>query len=311
MKHTIRQRTSNYFLNHFRAICYASGEMIKQPFSNFLTILVIAIAIALPFGLSLLLSNLAPISSQINTQPKIAVYTQAGLSPEEVNTLKNQISAIPEVAESKYTSPDEGLKDFLKFNHLTKLTSTMQPNPLPGVFAITPALAEQSPADVAMLIAKVENLPNVSTVKLNMTWIKRLYYLVNFSQRIVITLGLLFSIGVFLIVGNTIRLITQKNKSDINIMRLFGASPGFIRRPYFYRGLLLGLLGGIMAWLMVSMFLNWLSSPLQSFTATYFNTLNINNFSYEDCLKIIAFSVVISTLATWIAVRPYLSLPEE
>lgn len=299
----------NFITHHLRSLCFAAGEMLRQPLSSFLTVLVIAISFALPFGLNQIVKSVAPIGRQINRPPNITVYVTPGTSEERISALKIQLQKLPQTQHLNYISPTTGLKNFNEYAHLSDITQDLPNNPLPAVFILTPQLQYQSPASLSAIITQINQIPDIDSSQLNMTWVKRLFSIIAFSQRIIYTLGCIFGLGVFVIVGNTIRLITQQNQEDINIMRLFGASPNFIRRPLLYRGLLLGFCGGLLSWVLVTLTLTWLTQPLNSLVQSYQSTLSHYAFDMKLCLSICFYSTTLAGLGAWFAVTPHLKKP--
>ncbi len=89
-------------------------------------------------------------------------------------------------------------------------------------------------------------------------------------------------------------------------MRLFGANPSFIRRPLIYRGVLLGFSGGLLAWLIVTLMLSWLSEPLSNLVTSYKAQLTINTINFHYCFLVCLYAMVLAGLGAWFAVTPYL-----
>ncbi len=306
-----RHRVSNFIINHMRALCFALGEIKRAPLTNSLTIVVIAIALVLPSGLYRVLESLQPIGDKVSSQPKVTVYTKTHISDTELQQLRQSLQKIPTIATIQYTSPQKGLEEFAQYSKLNHIIDNVGSNPLPAVFSLTPTMEAQTPEGFHSITNKIKQIPNVQLVQLNMTWLKRLYYLITFSQRIVIALGAIFSCGVVLIVGNTIRLVTQRHQEDINIMRLFGAKPGFIRRPLLYRGVLLGFFGGSVAWVLTALFLWWLASPLEALTKSFSNPLIIQALTIKGGAYLCLSGMLFAGAGAWFAVSPYLRQSEE
>ena len=127
------KKTSRLLTNHTRALLFATGDMLRQPLSSLLTILVIAISFALPFGLHQLINCLTPIEKQIDTTPNISIYTQPSLATNELNNLTNQLTQLPQTQHIRYISPEQGLKEFSHYTQMQNISSTLQKNPLPGL----------------------------------------------------------------------------------------------------------------------------------------------------------------------------------
>jgi len=292
--------------NHGSAFLFALGEIVKNPFSSFLTLSVIGIVMALPFGFYLLLSNFQSISQNWESKPTISLYLKKGISSEEINQAIEQLTKRKNVESVSYISPEEGLIEFQKLTQLKSVLTHLSENPLPGVINVVLKQKNLSPGklekmgDSLLLSSWVEN------IEIDSEWIKRLFYLVQIGQRIFYTLTFIFSIGVMLIVGNTIRLILQDHHQEILVLRLIGATKIFIRRPFLYRGFLYGALGGMLAWCLVSLVLLWLATPLQALSESYGTLLYLKGLD-----SILGVSGMLGLLGSWIALYEPLQREEE
>src|ERR1700734_2357576 len=110
--------------------------------------------------------------------------------------------------------------------------------------------------------AAIAGMADVQTVQLDTDWVKRLHGMLDILRRVVLLTGALLGAGVVLIVGNTIRLDILNRRSEIEVMKLVGASDGFARRPFLYSGIWYGLGGGLMALILVAVAAVILSRPL-------------------------------------------------
>lgn len=306
-KKTVSNKLINFFRNHSRDLCFAMGQIRKAPLGNLLTVLAIAIALALPFGLYILVSNIQHVGGQ--PTPYLSIYLK---KQNQFNQLKlqNKLESMRLVQEVRYISPEEGIKEFPQYIKLNRFDKSRQANPLPGVFVVK-LNNHNNIAAIEMLASQLKQNPQIQLVQINMTWVKRLHYIINFGQRLTLALAIVFSLAVILIITNTIRLITQRNKKDIQIMRLFGATRHFIRRPLLYRGTLLGFTGGLLAWILVCLILHWMVIPLKMLALSYQSPLKDMGIRYNNGLILTLVSTILAFIGSWIAISPYLHAQEE
>ena len=130
-----------------------------------------------------------------------------------------------------------------------------------------------------------------------------MYNILLLSQRLIYALLFLFTLGVLLIIGNTIRLITQSHSEEISVLALFGATPGFIRRPILYRGMLYGLFGGLLTCLIVAFIGMSLSSPANALLFSYSSSLSLVGLSWSSAFLLCAFSSLLGYLGARVAVH--------
>jgi cell division transport system permease protein len=97
---------------------------------------------------------------------------------------------------------------------------------------------------------RIQTYPFVDDVRYGEDWVKKLYDIRNIAGAAGIALGLLFAAVAVIIIGTTIRMTVLARSREISIMRLVGATDGFVRRPFLIDGFLKGLVGGLLALLL-------------------------------------------------------------
>ena len=192
---------------HTQALAWASRQLFSKPLVTCLTLLVIAIALALPTGLSVLLSNAKQLDGQWGNSEVISLFLK---SDAKINLLGSELRRLPTVKSVHYISPAQGLKQFRHDSGFGPALDALKHNPLPPVFILHPTARTQTPEGMKALWQQVKKFPGVSIDELNMGWVKRLAGIVNLTNRGVEALMFLFGLGVLLIVGNTIHLLLQE-----------------------------------------------------------------------------------------------------
>ena len=110
----------------------------KQPIGSFFTCLVMAVALSLPMGLSLLLNNVERLGGSWQRAAQISLYLNLDTSSKEGEALRDDIKNIPGVAEAEYISRDQALEEFQQQSGLVDALKELPQNPLPGVVLVTP-----------------------------------------------------------------------------------------------------------------------------------------------------------------------------
>lgn len=292
--------------NHLQAFVSGLGELFRTPVASILTLLVIGIAMAFPASLLALLQNAQQLEKKWHNA-SITLYLQPRMTDNEVNNLLTQIRQRNDVAEVTYISPAQAL---------TELNQNFNPedlpeNPLPGTLLVTPKIATQETQSLENLVAALQQLPGIDSKQMDTVWIKRLYEILNLCTRLTWGLLLLFGIGVSLIVANTLRLTIQNHHQEMRVLRLIGATCSFIRRPMLYRGALYGLLGGLIAWLLVMLLFWWLKAPAARLAASYFETWKLQGLNYGSAILMLIGCTALSLIGSWFSVEYYLRAPEE
>jgi len=108
-------------------------------------------------------------------------------------------------------------------------------------------------------------------------------------------------------VVNTIRLEIQNRHAEIEITKLIGATNAFIRRPFLYCGILYGLFGGLIAWLLVTLSLSLLDSPVARLAGLYGSGFHLQGMDIAVLLLLVSGSTLLGLGGSWIAVGRHLN----
>jgi cell division transport system permease protein len=136
--------------------------------------------------------------------------------------------------------------------------------------------------------------------------VRRLDALLKLGRTAVLLLGALLGTGLIAISFSIIRIQVLTHKAEIEVSQLLGATDGFIQRPFLYYGFLLGLGGGIMAWLLVSAAALWLRTPLGELVRLYDLTLVLQSLDLRDSALLLGFAAGLGWLGAMISLRQHL-----
>ena len=162
--------------------------------------------------------------------------------------------------------------------------------------------AGTSPDALETLRAALARQAGVELAELDLAWVKRLHALLELAERAAWLLAVLLAAAVLLIVGNTIRLAVLNRQTEIEVIQLVGGTPAFIRRPFLYAGLLQGLLGGLIAWLLVELGLLWLAGPVADLAGLYGSPFGLEGLPFLSGLTLIASGGLLGWLGSRLAV---------
>ncbi len=140
---------------------------------------------------------------------------------------------------------------------------------LPASIDVKLKEGNRDPATVAAVAARIKNYDFVDDVRFGEEWVQKLYRIRTIATLAGAVLGLAFAGVAVIIIGSTIRMAVLARSREISIMRVVGATDGFIRMPFLIEGVLKGTLGGLLALL-----LTWLANILIGkfvFTAEFFD----------------------------------------
>lgn len=274
----------NYLLRHAQVLVGSVGQMARAPLATALTLAVLGITLALPTGLYVVLANLERVSAGWDRGAQISLFLKRDQGESATLRLAQQLRARRDVATVDYISRDAALEEFRRLSGFGAALNALDSNPLPAVLVVRPANA----AEAEPLRAELARLPGVDLAELDVAWLKRLAAILEIAERAVWMLAVLLAAAVLLIVGNTVRLAVLNRRNEIEVIELVGGTPGFIRRPFLYTGLIEGLLGGLLAWLLVETGLLFLSGPVRELAGLYGSSFAITGLSPEAGLSLVA-----------------------
>jgi cell division transport system permease protein len=293
-------------LNVLRAVL---RRMFSSKLAGLLNILVIGITLSLPVGMYLLLQNAQSLIAKFSETPQISLFLNMDAKHEDAERLQKLLQKHPSIARIEFVSRTRALEQLKQSTGLSDLIGGLEQNPLPDAFIVHP---KQNDAQALELLRnELGKLSGVMEAQLDTTWAYKLEGMLKFGRMVVIILSSLLSIALIAITFNTIRLQILTHSDEIAVSRLIGATNGFIRRPFLYYGALQGLLGGLMAWLIVSVSMLLLNRQLGELSQIYTSQFALTTLSPNDALSLLFFSVYLGWLGAQLSVARHLSQIEQ
>ncbi len=303
----IYQRVRGYLSNHRDVALLSLTRLLGTPAASLMTWSVIAIALALPAGLYVFLQNAQQLSSDWDRTAQISVYTSLGLAPEKSLALSKSLKTRPDIKEVQYISPEQALSEFRSLSGFGEALEYLSENPLPAVIVVYPQTTQGSVAATEVLLEDLRAMPEVDQAELDIKWVKRLYGLMALGQRAVMILGVVLSLAVLLVIGNTVRLAIESRRAEIVVVKLVGGTDGFVRRPFLYTGIWYGIGGGVLAWVMINLVLFWLYRPVAELVSSYSSGFTLAGLDLSATLILLCLSAALGWMGAWIAVGRHLS----
>lgn len=293
------------FVQHLGVLRAVLRRMFASKLGGLLNILVIGIALSLPAGMYMLLQNAQGLVAQLSGTPQISLFLEMNAKAEDADRLHKQLAQHPAVAGVEFVPRAEALERLKQSTGLADLIGGLQQNPLPDAFVVHPKPGDAQALDT--LRGELAKLPKVGEAQLDSAWAYKLEALLKFGRMGVLILASLLSLALVAVTFNTIRLQILTQRDEIEVSRLIGATDGFIRRPFLYFGAAQGLLGGIMAWLIVTLSLLLLNAQLGALSQLYASQFTLHPLSLGDSLSLLLFSVYLGWLGAWLSVARHLS----
>lgn len=300
-------RLRAYARDHARSLVFSLGKLYRQPFASVLTLLMIAIALALPASLFVLLNNLQGVTQKWDDAGEITIFLKSDTGLDSINKLRQRIQNYAEIASVTYVSAEAALKEFSARSEFGHLTEGLEENPLPPTLIASPKLESKNNNALQKLVSEFQTFKHVEHVQLDMLWLQRLQSIAQIVHRVIAVIGILLALSVLLVVGNSVRLDIQNRREEIEVTKLIGATNRYIRRPFLYGGLWYGLLGGILALILVFSVLLVIKSPVQNLIGLYETSFRLIFPSFEQSVALLLTSISLGLIGSWMAVGRHIN----
>jgi cell division transport system permease protein len=260
---------SSYGTRHLQALFGAAGRLVRAPLGTLLTLIVIAVALALPAGLALLVNNLRSATGDLTKSVDFTVHFKQGTALERVEQIARGARERPGVEAVTVTTADAALEEFKQASGFGDALAALEDNPLPHHLTVRPTPSASGPGEVESLRRYFAAFPEVEIVQLDLDWVRRLHSLLDVLRKTLWVVIAVLGLGVLAVIGNTIRLEIQQRRAEIEVTKLVGGSNAFVRRPFLYTGLFYGLGGAMLAAAIIFSAMAWLDTSVRDLSAQY------------------------------------------
>ena len=274
---------------------------------TFASVSAVTVTLSLVGVFVVIMMNLNNFATSIKSNVEVRVHIDRTATEEQRTQLEGKLEALEEVDSIKFSPKEDELNSLIE--NMGEQGSAFelfeQDNPLNDVYIVKTYL----PEDVLTVAKKVEKMDYVETVKYGQGFVEKMFNIVNTSRNvgIVLVAALLFT-AMFLI-SNTIKITIFARRREIEIMRLVGATNGFIRWPFFLEGLWLGIMGSIIPIALIAIGYKFLYDNFSTaLTVDYMNLLPYNPFILEVSLLIVLFGALIGIWGSLMSVRKFLKI---
>lgn len=303
---SVRETRLSFSGLHRMAFNRACSDLKSKLLGNLLTVFVIALVLSLPATFYLVAKNIQLVTTQWEMPTQITAYINKDEPRDTVDAFVLQLQHLEEIKKVTLITPDEGLADFKEHAGFDNILKTLDKNPLPYALVITPNEKWQKVSKAQFIVDGLNKEILIEDVRMDSDWLKRL----DAAQRLVATLGItlacLMLAAIFLIIGNTLRLQILNHKKEIQIMKLVGATDGFILRPYLYMGVLYGLLGALISLVIIGIITLILSGAVDNLASLYAGQFKLNGLQWDEILLILLTALLLGWGAARIAALKHL-----
>lgn len=299
----------NFLESQLRDGLSSLGDLYRKPYSSLMILLVIGISLAIPFSFLCIIKNLSQWTDNLNGQTQITLFLKTGASAATAEQLKQGLSGRAEISKINLVSPETALASLTSDLNIQDALDALPNNPLPWVLILqlSPNLSTvQNTKPIEQLLAELQALPEVEKAVLDLLWLKRLASAIHLAEHFITALALLLSLGILLGIGNTLNLYIENRREDIEILKLIGATDGFVRRPFLYLGIWYGVIGAILAGVIVALFMFWLNRAGEPLFQSYQSHFLFKGLDISNMLSLITLGLLLGFAAAWLSVSRHL-----
>jgi len=291
---------------HAQALLGSLGRLARNPFSTALTLLVIAIALALPTALRLLVVNAQTATGGFASAVDLSVYFKLDVPLARAQQLAHNAQERSDVARVELIPADKAMEEFKTDSGFGAALDALKENPLPHALRVQPRAEAQSAAGVERLRTYFTAWPEVDAVQVDTEWVRRFNAILDLLRQVLLIAAVLLGAGVLAVIGNTVRLEILNRRQEIEVTKLVGGSNAFVRRPFLYTGALYGLVGALLAWVIVEVAVVALGQSISTLAQLYGSRYTLRGPPLADVGILLCAGIVLGWVGSWIAAARHL-----
>jgi len=269
----------------------------RAPLLSALSVTTIAFSLFVLGLFGLVVVNLQDALHSVEERVEIVAYILPGTPIEATAQALKDVEAFPEVQTATYVSEEEALTraraELVEFRDVLR---ELERNPLPASIEVKLKPGFRDADHVAAVAERMSGFGFVDDVRFGREWVENVDRLRGLAAAVGLVVGAAFAVVAIIIIGTTIRMAVLQRSREIAIMRLVGATNGFIRRPFLLQGAIKGLLGGAVA----------LGLSFAAYLLINRYLLQSSFFTQEEAISIVGFGALIGLLGSATSVGRHL-----
>lgn len=252
-------------------MAYTSREAFfafrRSPLLTVLSISTIGFALYTLSVFGLVWTNIDRVLEGVEERVEVIAYLVDGTDPTETSTLMREVAAYPEVDSIAFLSKEDALaRARVELSDYSALYEDLEVNPLPASVEVALRAGYRDAAEVRDVATRIARFPFVEEIKYGEDWVEKLDFLQNLSLFLGLVVGGVFAVIAFVAIGATINIVLISREEEIAIMKMVGATRSFIARPLVIEGFAKGVLGAVLALVLLTATYSLLEQRLVSLT---------------------------------------------
>ena len=251
--------------------------------------------------------NLNSVLSFWNDQVQLIVYLDDEISKGEKKKLEKLFSSNSDVDSFDFISREKAWENFQSmFSEKASFLKSIGFNPLPASYSLKIKPSPERLKSIQSLAKKLNQEDGIESVEYGEEWISRFETFMILMRVFLLALGILLCLGAVLIIANTVKLSVLSRKSEVELMLLTGATPGYIKFPFFLEGIFHGVLGAIISLSLMKVIHLYLVSRLQGSIETFGRGMDFQFIPLSFVVVIMLTSILMGWLGSYLSLQQFL-----
>ena len=285
-----------------RAFKRAIADIMANKFLHIITIVTIALSILVVSTFMLFFENMSRVVAAWNQGGRVMAYLDEDFTTEMLPELNSRIKSMNRTKQVFFISKEVALENLKEdINASTGFLDTLRDNPLPHSMDIR-LKAVDNFKQVKDFVEKLKSIDHVAEVEYGRKWLSKFMNVYELFKFAGYAMSSLFFLIALFITANTVRLAFFSRKEEIEIMRLVGATEGFIKHPFYFEGVIQGAAGGIFGILILAATYIGFASGISSSLSSYM-FVDIRFLSVQYMITILAASTCLGWVGCYLSLK--------
>ena len=291
---------------NLRDIQHTYTTLVRVHFiGTLLTIAVVAVSLTIPMVFYMLLSCFAANTTDLSAGRNITVYLKSDVDPEQAVEIKNNLLKDERIKEVSLIVNTQGLKSFaesLGINEGDVLADDI--NPLPHALIVTPSsIMDNDDNALESYVREIKNNRSVELVRMDKEWFRKLRAIADTVRFITTVVALVLITSLVLTIINTVSHRVLLHREEIEVMKLVGATDGYIVGPYIYLGMWLGFLGSFVAWWLSTIIVFFTEKYIGSIAEQYGSTFVVRGYNATEVCLLFGVTIVLCMIVSYVTAK--------
>jgi len=269
----------------------------RSPLLAFLSVVAIGFSLFVIGLFGLTAWNIGRAIEKVEEKVEIVAYLDDATTPAQLELAQQEVRALPGVLDLRYVTKTDALATAMaEMQEFHDVFADLDNNPLPASLEVRMKPGSRTPDAVKRVAERVKAYPFVEDVRYGREWLDKIYQIRRLAGGAATMIGAAFALVAAIIIATAVRIAVFARREEISIMRLVGATDGFVQRPFLLEGIMTGLLGGALA-----AALTWGSYRILSA-----NIFQIEMIPGEWMVLVVVVGTVFGFVSSMVAVRRHL-----